>query len=863
MGSPSLFSLVNAGAGASIPVTVGGGWHDHERGGSTGADGRGGRASGRAGRAGARRPAAAGRGRPGGHATARAAPGAAPARLRERRGAGPLRADVQPARAATRGAAGGGGLVEQRPQAAAAGRVLGARGEPGAGGGLAAAAVADARQHRAHQPVARARRWTTGPDILDAVQGRRRRARAGLEAREDRGGAGRRRRAPGTGRTAAGGTAPTSRWPASTCSPRGSSPRGRGAGSARALRRDRGRLPPQRPRPAARPGGVDAGAHPAGGGRPGVATEPDLRDHYRLPPAGAGPRCASSSTRGSWSRWTSPGWGAPAYRIPARGRRAGSPGGPCCARSTRWSGSGRAPSASSGSPTGSSIYTPAEQRTHGYYVFPFLLDGQLVGRADLKTDRAAGVLRVPGAFAEPECTERGADADRVATELAGALRDMAGWLGLDDVVVEGARSRCSSGGPWRGSQRPPTRARSNAGSNPAASSVRPSSCSHASTSRAVSSAGRNRSPAAIADDASIASCGIWSSGNQRGRASSSTSRRPSRRYRLPGPGPLDVAGGAPGGTQAGVEHGRERLGAPRADGVEHAPDAAGEHVDREGGDVPGIAVLHHAGGVAGREHRPVGVAGQGPGEADGPPGEPVARVVRPHHHAHPEHRGRAVELRGDRRLGAELRERALLERVVLGGLALAAHRVTGARDPRPVGVVDAHPRDVAVGPDRPGEQRGRRGDGVGVGERVEHRVELAAVQGREVALTVAGEDLHPVDGGAAAPREDGDVVSGVEGGGDGVAAEEGAAAEDEELHRPGYPPGRNVSRPRTEGLPGPGGSSRRRRTARAVGRVDARGSSGWGSNEEDNGCLTSNAGSGSPSSGWEARSPRRPSPGSN
>jgi uncharacterized protein len=83
------------------------------------------------------------------------------------------------------------------------------------------------------------------------------------------------------------------------------------------------------------------------------------------------------------------------------------------------------------------IYTPAEQRTHGYYVFPFLLDGQLVGRVDLKTDRAAGVLRVPGAFAEPESAERGAAESRVAVELAGALREMAAWLGVGDVVVEG------------------------------------------------------------------------------------------------------------------------------------------------------------------------------------------------------------------------------------------------------------------------------------------------------------------------------------------------------------------------------------------------------------------------------------------
>ncbi len=76
------------------------------------------------------------------------------------------------------------------------------------------------------------------------------------------------------------------------------------------------------------------------------------------------------------------------------------------------------------------IYTPPPKRVYGYYVLPFLLDGQLVGRVDLKADRANGVLRVQGAFAE-----LGVPLTDVGRELADELHSMAGWLGLDVVAA--------------------------------------------------------------------------------------------------------------------------------------------------------------------------------------------------------------------------------------------------------------------------------------------------------------------------------------------------------------------------------------------------------------------------------------------
>ncbi|TDD49279.1 winged helix-turn-helix domain-containing protein [Saccharopolyspora elongata] len=165
----------------------------------------------------------------------------------------------------------------------------------------------------------------------------------------------------------------------------------------------------------------------------GVATEPDLRDYYRLSPAQSQQAVAELVEDGVLEPVVVQGWRQPAYRytaarIPRKvaGRALLCPFDPLIWERSRaerlFEFRYRI-----------EIYVPEPKRQFGYYVFPFLLNGELVARVDLKADRAAGVLRVPGAF-----LETGHDSGEVVPELAAALRDMASWLGLEDVVV-GAR----------------------------------------------------------------------------------------------------------------------------------------------------------------------------------------------------------------------------------------------------------------------------------------------------------------------------------------------------------------------------------------------------------------------------------------
>ena len=76
------------------------------------------------------------------------------------------------------------------------------------------------------------------------------------------------------------------------------------------------------------------------------------------------------------------------------------------------------------------IYTPKEKRKFGYYVLPFMMNGEMVGRVDLKADRANGAL-----LAHSVHTEKGVKRSSINDALNAELHTMAMWLQLDQVQI--------------------------------------------------------------------------------------------------------------------------------------------------------------------------------------------------------------------------------------------------------------------------------------------------------------------------------------------------------------------------------------------------------------------------------------------
>jgi len=162
----------------------------------------------------------------------------------------------------------------------------------------------------------------------------------------------------------------------------------------------------------------------------GIATAADLFDYFRLRPAEARPRLAELVDAKALVPATVSGWSEAAYlhtaaKLPRRitARALLSPFDPLVwyrPRAERlWGFHYRI-----------EIYVPEAKRRHGYYVLPFLLNEDLVGRIDLKADRARGRLQVRAAH-----LEHGGNPEPVAEALLPTLAEMAGWLGLGEIEL--------------------------------------------------------------------------------------------------------------------------------------------------------------------------------------------------------------------------------------------------------------------------------------------------------------------------------------------------------------------------------------------------------------------------------------------
>lgn len=163
----------------------------------------------------------------------------------------------------------------------------------------------------------------------------------------------------------------------------------------------------------------------------GIGTVNDIADYFRLHIPTARPILAELAAAGRIDEVSVPGWKGPVYVDPSAvvprtvsGATLLSPFDPIIWNRER-------AERLFGFQYRIEIYVPEEKRVYGYYVMPFMLDGYLVGRVDLKADRKLGKLLVRSTF-----IEENEDAVRVAKALSTELREFAGWLGLSDIVVE-------------------------------------------------------------------------------------------------------------------------------------------------------------------------------------------------------------------------------------------------------------------------------------------------------------------------------------------------------------------------------------------------------------------------------------------
>ena len=171
----------------------------------------------------------------------------------------------------------------------------------------------------------------------------------------------------------------------------------------------------------------------------GIATEADLRKYFRLPTADVKDCLVKLLEEGRLLRADVEGWKQAGYLCPNVNPRARAK--PTCLMvpfdPVMWERD--RVERIFGFNYRIEIYVPAEKRQYGYYVLPFMLNGEFVARVDLKSERKKGVLLVQGAHLEDGLAQ-----GDVAGPLMEHLQRLATFLGLEngvEVVGNNAFSR--------------------------------------------------------------------------------------------------------------------------------------------------------------------------------------------------------------------------------------------------------------------------------------------------------------------------------------------------------------------------------------------------------------------------------------
>jgi hypothetical protein len=162
----------------------------------------------------------------------------------------------------------------------------------------------------------------------------------------------------------------------------------------------------------------------------GIGTVHDIADYFRLHSSRSAPFLTEMADRGEIEEVEIREWGGPVYLDPGAVRPRQISGATLLSPFDPVTWYRERAERLFGFEYRIEIYVPEAKRIYGYYTLPFLLDGELVGRVDLKADRKRNALLVQSAW-----QEEGTDPRRIGASLASELKTFARWLQLDSIEV--------------------------------------------------------------------------------------------------------------------------------------------------------------------------------------------------------------------------------------------------------------------------------------------------------------------------------------------------------------------------------------------------------------------------------------------